>query len=75
MNVSLLFLSGLAVTAMMSFGVVFYLQRPLRKLLGELCGNDDRRNSGRYFPTLLSRSSPWWRPSNINLRRRAPLQR
>jgi hypothetical protein len=40
MNVSLLFLCGLMVTAAMSFGVVAYLQRPLRKLLVELCGND-----------------------------------
>lgn len=52
MNVSLLFLSGLAVTAMMSFGVVSYLQRPLRKLLGELCGNDDRAQFWTVFSNV-----------------------
>jgi len=52
MNVSLLFLCGLAVTAVMSFGVVVYLQRPLRKLLGELCGNDDRAQFWTAFSNI-----------------------
>ncbi|HEX4485667.1 MAG TPA: hypothetical protein VH088_05335 [Terriglobales bacterium] len=52
MNVSLLFLCGLMVTAAMSFGAVAYLQRPLRKLLVELCGNDDRAQFWTVFSNL-----------------------
>jgi hypothetical protein len=52
MNLSLLFLSGLAVTAIVAFSVVAYLQRPLRKLLGGLCGNDDRAQFWTVFSNL-----------------------
>jgi hypothetical protein len=52
MNVSLIFFCGLALTALMSFGVVGYLQRPLRKLLSELCGNDDRAQFWTIFSNI-----------------------
>jgi hypothetical protein len=52
MNVSLLFLCGLAVTAVMSFGTAAYLQRPLRKVLIELCGNDDRAQFWTVFSNI-----------------------
>jgi hypothetical protein len=52
MKISLLFLSGLAVTAIVGFSVVAYLQRPPRKLLGELCGNDDRAQFWTVFSNL-----------------------
>jgi hypothetical protein len=52
MNVSLLFLCGLAVTAVMSFGTAAYLQRPLRKVLVELCGNDDRAQFWTVFSNI-----------------------
>jgi len=42
MNQSLSFACGLAVTAGISFGVVSYLNRPLQKLLEELCGGRER---------------------------------
>lgn len=49
MSVALQFICGLAVTALVSFGVLAYLQKPLRKLLGELCGNDERAQFWTVF--------------------------
>ena len=42
MNPSLWFACGLAVTATVSFSVVSYMNRPLGRLLEELCGNQER---------------------------------
>ena len=42
MNSSWLFLSGVVLTAAISILVVVYLQRPLLRILIDLCGTEDR---------------------------------
>lgn len=37
-----LYLTGLVLSVLISFAVIFYLRRPLFKLLVELCGTGDR---------------------------------
>jgi hypothetical protein len=39
---TLLLISGVTITAVLSLAVVSYINRPLRKLLQELCGNPQR---------------------------------
>jgi hypothetical protein len=42
MNIQSTYLVGLAVTLMVSLGVVLYLRRPLQQLLVDLCGSVER---------------------------------
>jgi hypothetical protein len=52
MSISLLFACGLAVTAFVSIAVVTYLQRPLCKLLEELCGTRERAQFWTVFSNV-----------------------
>jgi hypothetical protein len=52
MNSSLVFVSGLAVTCLTSLATVIYMQRPLRRLLEELCGTHERANFCAVFSNI-----------------------
>jgi hypothetical protein len=52
MNVSLLFALGLGSTLAVSALLVWYLRRPLEKILTELCGNPDRAEFGTAFSAV-----------------------
>ena len=52
MSSSMLFACGLAATLLVSLVVVAYLNRPLGKLLEELCGNRERAEFWRVFSSV-----------------------
>jgi hypothetical protein len=52
MNTSMLFALGLGCTLVVSVLVVWYLRRPLEKILTELCGNQDRAEFWTAFSAV-----------------------
>ena len=52
MSISVQFLCGLCATGLASGMVVFYLRRPLEKLLVELCGNERRAEFWTVFAVI-----------------------
>ena len=52
MNLSLLFICGLATTLAVSVAAVIYMTRPLRRVLVELCGNADRAEFWTVFSNV-----------------------
>ena len=58
MNLSMLFLCGLAVTGVASLAVVVYLRQPLETLLVELCGNERRAEFWTAFSAITIGSVP-----------------
>jgi hypothetical protein len=47
-----LFVSGAVLTGLVAFSVMAYVQRPLRKILGELCGTDERAHFWMVFSNV-----------------------
>ncbi len=47
-----MFVSGAVLTAIVAFSVMVYVQRPLRKILGELCGTDERAHFWVVFSNV-----------------------
>jgi hypothetical protein len=52
MNISLLFVCGLLLTAAVSLSVMAYVQSPLRKILVELCETDERAHFWMVFSNV-----------------------
>ena len=52
MNPQLVFVSGLALTCLISLATVTYLRHPLRTLLTELCGTPERANFWTVFSNV-----------------------
>jgi hypothetical protein len=52
MNLSILFLCGSSATGLASAVVVFYLRKPLERLLVELCGNERRAEFWTAFSVI-----------------------
>jgi hypothetical protein len=52
MSISVLFVCGLLLTAVVSLSVMAYVQGPLRRILVELCGTDERAHFWMVFSNV-----------------------
>jgi len=58
MNATPIFATGALATLGIGWGVVWYLRRPLEKILVELCGNQERANFWTAFSAVALGTVP-----------------